>query len=298
MRCVASVRASGYSNWRLLVVDNGSDQHCVDSLRRELAADELLCLTVNHGYAEGNNIGLRQLLATTVDAVLILNNDTVVDASMMSRLVGELQSDPEVGMVGPAVWCLDAPDLLFAAGSFVRWSQAELEHRGMFRSADMVAIPETPQHVDFLVGCGIMVTRRCLETIGLLDSAYYLNYEDVEWGVRARRHGFAVALVPQAVMWHKVSATLGLASAANTYYMTRNGLRFFARETPWLWRPVAVARILLRTLRTIGAWSLRRRYSTTDYRRKRDANLLALRDAVLRRWGPMGADVTRVCYGQ
>jgi GT2 family glycosyltransferase len=152
--------------------------------------------------------------------------------------------------------------------------------------------------VDFIVGCGLLVRRELIERIGALDPAYYLNFEDVEWGIRAGRAGYKVLYAPRAMLWHKVSATLGQASPANTYYMTRNGLRFFWQHAPGPLRWLATARLLLRTVRTVSAWTLKRQYHAPVFRRKRSANLLALRDFFLDRFGAMGPDVYRICYGK
>ncbi len=231
------------------------------------------------------------------DYVLILNNDTLVAPTMLDELVQVAESSPDIGMVGPTIYCTDPRDRLFAAGSFVLWKVGDLCHRGMFQPPGPYTKVQNPESVDFIVGCGILVRRQLIEVVGMLDSLYYLNYEDVEWGIRAHRYGFKVLYAPQAIMWHKVSATLGQASPANTYYMTRNALRFFWRNTPLHVRWLAVSRIILRTVRTVGAWTFKSQYKGQVFQRKRAANLLALRDFFLGQFGEMGLDVARVCYG-
>jgi GT2 family glycosyltransferase len=154
---------------------------------------------------------------------------------------------------------------------------------------------EAPADVDFLAGCAVCVRRDVVEATGGLDPAYYLNYEDVDWCVRVQRAGRRVVSVPGARVWHKTSASLGIGSPRNTYYMTRNGMLFFARHGKGFGRVMALLCILARTLRTVGAWTLKPVYHTEVFRRKRDANLLAIRDFALGRLGKMGADVERRC---
>ena len=55
--------------------------------------------------------------------------------------------------------------------------------------------------------------------------------------------------------------------------------------------------IVLHTARTLTAWTFKSKYRSDAYRRKRKANLLALRDAFRGRFGRMGDDVAAVCYG-
>jgi hypothetical protein len=80
----------------------------------------------------------------------------------------------------------------------------------------------------------------------------------------------------------------------NTYYMTRNSLRFFWMNAPVHWRLAAVSAIGLRTIRTILAWTFRSRYGE-GFKKRRSANLLAVRDFLLGRFGEMGPDVATAC---
>ena len=116
--------------------------------------------------------------------------------------------------------------------------------------------------------------------------------------MRARKAGYTIVYAPSAMMWHKVSAAMGQASPATTYYMTRNTLLFFWKYAPGIWKIIAFIRILSRSLRTITAWTVKAEYHNDVFRRKRTANLMALRDFFLKRFGKMGPDVTHVCYGK
>lgn len=80
---------------------------------------------------------------------------------------------------------------------------------------------------------------------------------------------------------------MGQASPMNTYYMTRNALLFFWNNSPTRYKWRAVAHILIRTVRTIGAWTLRPRYWNDTYRNLRAANILALMDFTRGNFGQM-----------
>jgi len=294
---IRSLAESDYPNQSVLVVDNGSTDDSLAQIRAAASEVEILALASNLGYAEGNNVAIRHVLARRPDYVLVLNNDTLVAPDMISQLVAIAERSPRIGMVGPAMYCEQPRDLVFCLGSRVNWRQGALNHRGMFQDASVHVQLNEPEAVDFILGCAVLVKRSAIEAVGLMNPAYYLNYEDVEWGIDAGRAGFEVWYAPQAILWHKVSATLGRASPANTYYMTRNALLFFWRNGRGAALWLALWRILFRTTRSVLAWSFKPEYRTDRDRRKRTANILAVRDFFLGRFGAMGPDVAAVCYG-
>jgi GT2 family glycosyltransferase len=119
---------------------------------------------------------------------------------------------------------------------------------------------------------------------------YYLNYEDADWGIRAHRAGFEVWYIPKAILWHKVSATMGQSSAMNTYYMTRNALLFFWKNSPSDVRWQAVTRIVMRTIHTISAWTFKPVYWNDTFRKLRSANIKALKDFSRGQFGKIKED--------
>ncbi|UCD99583.1 MAG: glycosyltransferase family 2 protein [Chloroflexota bacterium] len=290
IECLHSLEQTDYQPLNRLVVDNGSMNGSVDVIREAFPGIELMELDTNYGYARGNNMGIQHAIEAGAEYVLILNNDTCVEASMLAQLVSIAESNTDIGMIGPAMYCYGTNSTIFALGSTVNWKLGETIHRGIFQPATEFSDLYKPEPVDFIPGCGVLVSRKFIETVGFLDPTYFLNYEDADWGIRGKRLGFEIWFVPQAKMWHKVSATLGKASPANTYYMTRNALLFFWRRSPPGYRWIAVLVILLRTLRSILAWTVRPKYRNPEFKALRSANIQALRDFSAGRFGPLPED--------
>lgn len=296
LSCLDSLQQLDYPAPWIIVVDNGSTDDSVARIRAAYPSIDLVETGENLGYAEGNNVGIRRGLEEQPAYILILNNDTELHPDFLSQLVAEAESDPFIGVVGPKMYFFDPPDMVFAAGSFVRWDEGSVEQRGIWQRESLVGplYAERPEDVDFIIGCGVLFRSEALKQIGPYDSRYFLNFEDVDICIRARQAGYRVRYTPHAVLYHKVSATLGLASPRNTYYMTRNALLFFSIHLQGWRRWRALARIVVRSLGHIAVWTLKPQYRRTA-RAKRDASLLALRDALLGHFGPMGSDVEAVC---
>jgi GT2 family glycosyltransferase len=115
-----------------------------------------------------------------------------------------------------------------------------------------------PQPVDFVTGCALLVKASVVQEVGLLDPRFFAYYEETEWCARAARAGYRILQVPQAHIWHKISAQARETSPLVHYYMTRNRLLFLksahAGPGPILWT------LIWDYGRTMLSWSLRPRW--------------------------------------
>lgn len=294
--CLNSLAEQDYPNFHVVVVDNGSTDGSAAMLRERFPWATVLEIPENVGYSCGNNVGLEYVLERDADYVFLLNNDTEVDPHMLTQLVEVAESNPQIGMVGPTMYCADPPNMIWGGDNWIDWRRARMIRRRFGELDDGSEFQkQPPRDVHYIDTCAVLVKREVIGNIGLMNGDYFINFDDLDWNVRARKAGYRIVYVPAARMWHKVSVTMGLASPATTYYMTRNSLLFFWTHAPGVWKVLAPLQIILGTVRTIGAWTLKTRYHTEIFRRKRDANLLALRDFILGRFGRMGMDVTRAC---
>lgn len=297
--CLNSLHQQDYVNYHVLLVDNGSRDNSVEYLQSCFPWVEILSLKDNVGYGLGNNAGIEHALLTPTDYIFLLNNDTQVDSDMLSILVTVAESDSQFGIVGPTMYYFEPPDVIWSGENYVNWRSGQVTRKRMGEHVSQDSLRQLDIcKVDHIDTCAALVRREVFESVGLLDPRYFINYDDLDLDLRAKRAGFDVVYVPHAFMWHKVSLAMGFASPATTYYMTRNALNLFWTRAPLFWKPLAVSSILLRTTRTMLAWAIKTNYKTEAYQRKRRANAYALRDFFLRRFGRMGEDVALVCYGK
>lgn len=296
LACLASLSEVDYPNYRVILVDNASSDNSVALVRN--AYPEIIVLETGHnlGYSAGNNLGIRRAMDEGADYIFLLNNDTAVQPTVLSRMVAVGEGNSNVGMIGPTICYFDQPEVLWSAENSVNWFRGRVVRHNMNEPLPEATETMSPRAVEYVDSCAILVKRSVVEAIGMLDESFFINFDDADWNMRAREAGFEVMYVPSARVWHKVSAAMGQGSPATTYYMTRNILLFFWKHGRGLARISATLHVLGRTIRTIGAWTFKPKYR--DLRRQRDANLYALRDAMLRRFGQMGSDVQRICFGK
>lgn len=225
--CVESLVASNYPALRILVVDNGSDVDKYDDLRRTVIGAEILRSETNLGFGTGNNLGIQYALGEGAAYVLLVNNDTTVDAQMIGTLVEAMQSDRSIGITGPIIYYSDEPDRVWFAGYRIRRKLYVLR-RGLRLKAPLKPIED----VDFVSGCGMLLRRDTIECVGMFSPEYFMYYEDLDLCLRVKRSGWKIVCATGAKMWHAVSASSGgPETPMKEYHQVRSSLIFYRRHT-------------------------------------------------------------------
>lgn len=229
LRCVDSLRTQDYACLRILVVDNASTDGSTGAVRRAFRDIDLLALSENRGFAAGANRGIRWALDGGADYILLLNNDVVADRRLVSELLKAAAEKPAGGILGPKIYFTDSPRMIWAAGGRVgRWS-GRTWHVGIGEKDK--GQYDAFRAVDYLPGAGQLIRQSVFRAVGLLDESYEMYYEEVDFNFRARQRGFEILYVPSALLWHRVSASIGGERDPRiTYYMTRNRIWFMRRH--------------------------------------------------------------------
>lgn len=246
--CLRSVLALDPPAERVLLVDNGSSDDTAARAGAEFPSVEVLALGANRYFAGGVNAGLKRALEQGAGAVLLLNNDLVLERGALGALKEALAADPARGAIAPKIFFYDPPDRIWFAGGLVTRGFRLIRHRGMNRKDDAHAGPgggagdgrDPARPIDYASGAAVLLSRRALTTVGLLDESYVIYVEDVDWSARARRAGFVVWYEPRARAWHHVSvASGGGLTPLKAYYRLRSGALYLTRHADRWERPLA-----------------------------------------------------------
>ena len=207
----------------------------------------------NLGYAGGINPWLRVLKEVSGwPGVWILNPDTQPDSRALAELVS-WSNLRKRGMVGSRIVRTDRPDLTHSRG--LRWrcllSSAEavdyLAPAAIEPDADAVE-----RRIDAPSGASIYVTRTCLDNIGPMDEQYFLYFEDLDWGCRAKE-ACGVGYAYNSIVRHRVGTTIGTTrgdrsgSRLSIYLEFRNSIHFI-RKYHYGWLGWSLAILALRSL--------------------------------------------------
>ena len=234
--CLESLKKIAYPDYEVVVVDNGSDGEDVRVLKEKFGDYiHIIENDRNYGFAEGNNIGIRYALSAFEPACcLLLNNDTIVAPDLLSELIKVAENDDRIGILGPKIYYQDfkgRSDVIWYAGGKIRkWRRCVYRHIG--KDDDDRPEYQNISEVDFVSGAAMMLKRRAIDELSLLNPRYFLGAEDVEYCLKARKHGLKVVYVPSARVWHKVGRSKsrrapGFEFIRNHYRLVRNNFPLY-----------------------------------------------------------------------
>jgi len=250
--CVKSLQKCTYPNFKIIVVDNASQDSTVDALQTAFGDSiEIISNPRNEMYAGGNNVGIRRALVGDAEWLLLLNNDVEVDPGLLDALVSVGTSDLRIGIVGPKIYFREPPDMVwFAGGELSLWGRGS-RHIGI-RQIDQGQFDRI-RDVDYVTGCALLIRRSVIDEIGLLDESFRMYNEDADWCLRAREAGYRVLYTPEGKLWHKISSSAGgQLSLFKIRHRVRSQWLFLKKHAKWYhWigipfgAAVEIARVLL-----------------------------------------------------
>lgn len=209
-RCLVAVRdATVEISCEMIVVENASSDDSAEWVRAHWPQVRLMVNRENRGYAPACNQGLR---AAGAPLVMALNSDAFPAVDALAAMIRHLREHPEAAAVGPRLLNADGttqwvcarrtPELL------PQWLGCTLlpaylpALRPYVARCYPVGWYDADHETQVLSGACILYRKQTLERYGLLDERLILNYDDVEWSLRARRQGARLRYEPRAKVTH------------------------------------------------------------------------------------------------
>jgi len=234
--CVASLLADDSAGpVELVVVDNGSQDDSVATLRGAFPGVAVVAAPGNVGYARAANLGIA---ATRAPVVAVCNPDLELAPGSAAAVLARLDAEPGTAAVGPRVVNPDGsvypsarrlPGLAVAVGHGslgLFWRDNPFTVRYHERDAD----PGRARPVDWVSGAAVWLRRCALDAVGGWDEEFFMYFEDVDLCRRLRAAGWGVAYEPAAQVVH----VQGAVTRRHPYRMIREHHRSayrYARKT-------------------------------------------------------------------
>jgi GT2 family glycosyltransferase len=223
--CLRAVQAQQGVDAEIVLVDNASSDGTAAYVRDRFPEVRLVQLEENRGFTGGNNAGAREARGTYL---AFLNNDTVADPGWLRALRAGVDAGSRGVLVTSRVVYMHDPGVIDSAGDGVfRWGGAFKRHHG-----DAAAAAAQPTEVFGVCGAACLMPKAVFDELGGFDEAFFASHEDVDLSYRARLRGYRCLYVPDAVVRHHGSATLGTLSKRAVFHGQRNLEWVFLKNTP------------------------------------------------------------------
>lgn len=241
LELLESISKASFKKLEVIVVDNASNEDPTNAIHAQFPDVRVIRSQKNLGFAGGNNLGIKEAKGAYV---MLLNNDTVVDKNFAGPIVKAFEQHPEVGIVGSKIRFLHSPGILQYAGS-TKMNPYTLTSFAIGWGEDDKGQYDKAGYTHLAHGAAMTVSRKSIQSAGLMEDAYFLYYEELDWCLQIQKAGFAIWFEPQSMVHHKESMSVGKSSPLQEYYKTRNRIFLARRNFKGLTRILCILYLVL-----------------------------------------------------
>jgi len=187
-KCVESIKKeTNYKNYKIIVVDNGSNNDEGFRLCQINGVDKLIELDSNKGFAGGMNEGIKMAMKLQAEYMFLINCDVVVSKNWATNMI-KCSKETDSGIVG----CLS---------NYICEEEQQIQSYNNKTPNRYINISVKPD--SFIVFLVVLLTRATIKKVGYLDEMFYpINYEDNDYSMRAKINGINLKIDGFTYIWH------------------------------------------------------------------------------------------------
>jgi len=226
--------------FEVIVVDNNSADDSVAVVQRQFPAVELIVSRVTRGYTPNMNMALR---AARGRYVALLNDDTLLTSAALGRMIAFLESNPEVGAVGPRLLNGDGSFQVGPRGPATLWTLLcwEFHLDRLFPKSRLFAgfamtywDADQPCEMQTASGACIVVRRAVLEQVGMLEERMPLmGPDDLDLSLRIVKAGWRLHYLAGEKVIHYGEVTRRRTQVESMVWMYQGLYWFLAHHFGW-----------------------------------------------------------------
>lgn len=192
--CISSIIKNTDYPYRLIIIDNGSDE-ATRSYLALLRADKRLDTVIvrnekNMGFVKAANQGLR---ISEAPYICLMNNDTIAAGGWLTEMVDIMEKNEDIGILNPSS---------NTSGQFPKDNSID-EY-----AASLKSLKGATQELYNARGFCMLIKRDVIKKIGVLDEIYDVGYfEETDYSIRAHGAGFRIARAKSSYVYHKENVT-------------------------------------------------------------------------------------------
>jgi glycosyltransferase involved in cell wall biosynthesis len=236
LETVQSIFEQAYQNFEIIVVDNGSNDDTVETIRQVYPQVRLVALDRNMGATIGRNAGIVVALG---DIIFCLDSDASPGLETLTNIVRRFQSDPILGVINTKIVNAYTREIDHTAG----WAYTERNRADQDQEFLSFSFSET--------GCAIR--KEVFDRVGLFWDMLFFGGEGLDYSVRVWDAGFKIIYYPKAIVYHRVSPQMRTAGAQRDCLSFCEALYVYLVRYPWwmviIFVPLKIGATMIRATR-------------------------------------------------
>jgi len=205
----------------------------------------------NRGYAAGNNIGIKYILANlSVDYIWIINNDIIPQKNAAGFMIETIRSCGDKSICGSVLYYYEDKDTIdensviqcYGGGKYYpAIGKSKLYFKNKHRSE--LALLKNKQ-VDFIMGASMMVPVNAFKELGFIPEEYFMYYEELDWQTSARKKGYKLIVSEPSEIIHMDGLSTKNKKHTYYYYMNRAAIIFTKKHYAYFLPLVILYRVM------------------------------------------------------
>lgn len=259
--CIASIyEHAGDVCCEIIVIDNASSDGSAKMVKTEFPDVHLIGNTENHGFARANNQGMQTARGRYI---LLLNSDTLLLENALGRAVAFADRNADAAVVGCRVLnpdmtlqptCFMFPSTLNMLLSLSYMYKLFEKSRWFGRERMSWWSRDDVRCVDVVTGCFMLVRRKAIEQVGLMDDRFFMYAEETDWCYRFKQAGWKVLFTPEAEIIHYGGQSSRNAKPEMLIELRLSLLKFIRKHQGRVQHAIASALVLLFAAIRLPAW--------------------------------------------
>ena len=196
--CIESILHSTNSNFKIILVDNESDNKKVKNFkyRNEI---EIIQNKKNEGFSKANNIGIDYALRNNYDYTILVNNDTIVEKNLIEVLLKIAQAK-NFSVLQPLILNYNGKEIWNAGGRINYLFGNFITKKILVNSLD-----SSHELTEWFTGCCCLFKTKIFKEIGKLDERFFAYYEDVDFSLRLKKNRYKIGFTSETQIYHHES---------------------------------------------------------------------------------------------
>ncbi|WP_420317641.1 glycosyltransferase family 2 protein [Ekhidna sp.] len=196
-KCLETLFQSSYPT-EIIVIDNGSTDQTIPLLEKFGEKIQLIKTGENLGFGGANNIGMKMALNQGFDFFFLLNQDTWVEEDAIEALIVESKRNTDFGILSP----------IHMNGQMTAFDKNFKKFVRRYKVVDVpfneetISKHETLVEVGFINAAAWLITKKCIQGVGVFSPLFYHYAEDNNYCHRTLSKGFKIGIVKESIIYH------------------------------------------------------------------------------------------------